>query len=129
GPGARGEVEHGDGAAPGGRAGEQPVEPGDRARTEHELVDDDVAARQDRRLHRRGGNRERLEQERPDEEGQEDRDESRLREFRRVRAGRQRTSRNIRSHRVREKKWIATPASWRIFATGPCQMWELGSAS
>ena len=112
-------------------------EAGERARAgrEDELVHEEAVAGEDVLLHRRSRNREGLEEERTRVEREDDRREdgageaARARLRRGVHPPRYFTTRNIRSHRVREKKCTATPASWRIFATGPRQMWEFGSAS
>ena len=112
------ELEHDDVAAAHRAAGEEPVEQRKRARGEDELVHDDVVSDQDGLLHGGTRNDEGLQQERAHEEGEHDRHEDGLRELQRMRPARgvrggaveaggfrrQRTSRNIRSHRVRETK-------------------------
>src|SRR5262249_42721882 len=112
---------------------QQAIEKADRVRPIDELVHDEVVADQDVVFHRGGRDGVGLREKRADEEGQDDGDERRLEGVPRPgaprRRPRHRTSVNIRSHRVREKKWIATPSSWRILATGPRQMCEFGSAS
>jgi hypothetical protein len=114
--------------------GQEPRQEPAAVRGEDELVDEQTVAHEKGPLHGGRGDLEGLDQKGPDEQSEDDRDAGGLEEVRRKgpEIGPRRfyrTIRNIRSHRVRVKKWMATPRSCRTLSTAPRQMCALGSAS